>query len=138
MPGTRPKKATRITQECSAKLRNAGCVQAQADSERRGVQRALGLGAAQAVATDRQTNVASKPPSPATTLAGAIEYAPPALYRPTPSSHRAGRQKIMKNFLQHRPWSRWTAGERRLGEIMQQQAETVGKGEGPSVRWRVI
>jgi hypothetical protein len=73
--GYAARKTTRITQECSAKLRNAGCVQAQADSERRGVQRALGLGATQAVATDRQTNVASKPPSPATTLAGAIEYA---------------------------------------------------------------
>ena len=57
----------------------------------------LRLGAAQAVATDRQTNVASKPPVPGDHPDGAIEYAPPALHRRHPvTSPRtgAGRQKI--------------------------------------------
>jgi len=38
----------------------------------------------------------------------------------------------MKKLLQHRPWWRWTVSEQRLGEIMQQQAETVGKAKPPS------
>ena len=65
---------------------------------------ALGLGAAQAVATDRQTNVASKPPVPGDHPDGAIEYAPPArspkkpprsaLYKADPRRQRPARTGV--------------------------------------------
>ena len=63
---------------------------------------ALGLGAAQAVATDRQTNVASKPPAPGDHPDGRDRNRPPALYKPNhhcqkPPRTGAGRRKNMKS-----------------------------------------
>jgi hypothetical protein len=58
---------------------------------------------------------------------------PPPLYKPNHHGQRpprtgAGRLEKIEIYFRYRPWSRWTEGEQRLGEIMQQQAETVGKG----------
>ena len=68
---------------------------------------------------------------------GAIEYAPPAPCRPNrrapPSRHRAERRKKLKKSLQYRAGGRWLR-RRRLDEIMQQQAMTVGMAKPPSGR----
>ena len=73
-------------------------------------------------------------PAPATTSAGAIDTRHPRPVDPalaTATAPEPDAQKNKKNFSSIAPGGAGPRRERRLGEIMQQHAETVGKAKGP-------
>ena len=113
--------------------------QAASTSRRKGrdvdAQRAAARPGRSAELPIEQASVASTP-HPGDHPDGAIEYAPPAPCKPDrhwqrPPPHRAGRPKNIEIYSPSiAPGGAGLRAERRLGEIMQQQAETVGKAKG--------